>query len=136
MNYDAEIEAATAEQELNGTAWPHLNPNYEGKPLGEALPLEMGSHRSIPRSEMSPGWLVQESLNRGGPVAGRLLKKERADDGWLAWCYLGDLPRVSNYAYVNEHTVGDSAYKPYFVTDDEVAEGKGGTLIEGAEEAA
>ena len=122
MNYDEEIIAATDAELLDGTAWLHLNPDYEGNELRESPPLERSSARSRHWSEITPAWLVQEALNRGGISSlPHVLNMVRVDGGWEAVVKLGP---------PNGKRVGT-----YFVTDAEAEAGEGGTLL-GAEVAA
>lgn len=123
MNYDEQIIAATEAELLDGTAWLHLNPDYEGGELRESPPLERSSARSRHWSEITPGWLVQEALNRGHDgkpnTSGisRLKAVRKVSDGWEIIAVLDDTPET------------------YFVTDAEAEAGEGGTLL-GAEVAA
>lgn len=123
-DYDTEIAEATAQQELDGTAWLHLNPDYNPKELPEPPALAMGSCRSVYWKDLTPAWLVQEYLNRGGlgKAAGidRLHKIKRGTGGWYALCALGKWPGEPTGLY--------------FVTDAEAADGMGGTHV--TEEAA
>lgn len=128
MNYDEEIIAATDAELLDGTAWLHLNPDYEGNELRESPPLERSSARSRHWSEITPGWLVQEALNRGHDgnpsVAGmsRLEDIKKVPGGWNVRARIG--PDAEGYGFTY-----------YFVTDAEAEAGEGGTLL-GAEVAA
>lgn len=115
MTYDERIIEATEAELLDGTAWLHLNPDYEGKELGECPPLERGSARSRHWSEITPGWLVQEALNRGERSSiTRLCEMTRVEGGWNIVACIGHR---------------DSA-RPltYFVTDAEAEAGEGGAL--------
>lgn len=122
MNYDEEIIAATDAELMDGTAWLHLNPDYEGNELRESPPLERGSARSRYWSDITPGWLVQEALNRGGMDGiGRLARLDKVPGGWNILARIGE--------------PGVAVMRDYFVTDAEAEAGEGGTLL-GAEVAA
>lgn len=117
MNYDEQILAATEAQEMDGTAWLHLNPNYMSPETPVvALPVARGSARSRHWSEITPGWLVQEALNRGGGGnwgIERLLEMQPVDGGWHIVARIG---------------MGKPAR--YFVTVEEAEAGEGGTALD------
>ncbi len=127
MTYDEEIIAATDAELMDGTAWLHLNPDYEGNELRESPPLERSSARSRHWSEITPGWLVQEALNRGTndnpSVAGigRIKAIGWRSGGWNVMAKIGH--------------PDEARWRSYFVTDAEAEAGEGGTLL-GAEVAA
>ncbi len=118
-SYDARIIEATEAEMLDGTAWPHLNPNYEGRELPEPSPLLLGVARSRYHADITPGWLVQEALHRGSngvpSLDGifRLMEIERSAAGWE----------------IVARMVDDSPASRYFVSDAEAEAGEGGTLL-------
>ena len=114
-DYDTEIAEATAQQELDGTAWLYLNPDYNPKDLPEPPALTMGSARSVHWKDLTPAWLVQEYLNRGDRSGiTRLVDIDRVDGGWNVLCAL------DRSAYDREG---------YFVSEAEAETGTGGTRI-------
>lgn len=107
MNYDEQIAEAVAEQELLGTAWPHLNPDYIGGEVKKAPPLEIGSHRSFHRDELNAALIVQELLNRGQTsMDGASGLRPVEGGGWTVW-------------WRDQH---------WYVTPEEARLGKGGTV--------
>lgn len=136
-SYNDMIREATDAELLDGTAWLHLNPDYEGD--GTPLPpmeLTTSSSRSRHWSELNPAWLAQECLNRGvqdightwQPIPGRVRRMVRQGNGWVIECHLGPAPArrlVDNALDPNVET----DWVTYFVSDEKVIAGEGGALV-------
>ena len=106
MNYDEQIAGATAQQEFDGTAWEHLNPDFTGGAFKEPPTLERGSHRSWLASEMNAALAAQELLNRGHTSMDCAYGLRQTGGGWTLW-------------FRDAH---------WFVTDEEVEKGVGGVV--------